>query len=129
VNGLLRDAAKKAPNGPYAVFVDVNLPSCGMGPTLDAPWCQECFETFAACGKTSNGAREPFNLGVFTTNPHHFVEDQIEFPPRRWFISWGQSPQHALANRDEIVKDLLNALKTYDTIPDDFPEASTMLVC
>ncbi len=93
VNGLLRDAADKAPNGSYAVFVDVNLPVSSENIFTNA-WCTECMETFCNLEDASRNFVEPFNLAVFTSFPHHYGSDDEDNPRGGYIAIYAKQPRY-----------------------------------
>ncbi len=119
VKRLLRDAAAKAPSGPYVVFVDVNLPSAEIS-VLDAAWCKDCLDHFCDLADGSATASEPFNLAIFTNHPYHYGADGDFAPGFSYAAILAQQPQHPVAHPQALV-DLVNAAQSYGQIPQAFP--------
>jgi hypothetical protein len=121
VEWLLRNAAGKAPDGPYVVFVDVNLPP-KESPILQTPWCKECLDTFCDLGDCSPHLVEPFNLAVFTNHPHHYGGEGEPAPQNSTVAICADRPKYALSDRQMLVE-LSDAAQAYGRIPMEFPVA------
>jgi hypothetical protein len=119
VNHLLRNAAAKTPDGPYAVFVDVNVPPSEAS-VLDAAWCKTCLHSFCDLADGSTGASEPFNLAIFTNHPFHYGADTDAAPGFSHAAIFAQHPQHSVAHPQALV-DLVGAVQSFGQIPQTFP--------
>ena len=97
VKRLLRDAAAKGPDGPYVVFVDVNVPPSDAS-VIDTAWCKACLDSFCDLGDSSAGSSEPFNLAIFTNHPYHYGADGDAASGFSYAAIFAQHPRHSVAH-------------------------------
>jgi hypothetical protein len=115
IGGLLSKAFSKPTAFPYAIFVDLNLPPVD-GQLLDRQWVGEILQSLQ--DKRLPASPDPFNLIVFTNNPHHYVGSGTNMP-RDIFALFSQRPRVATKHPD-VFQVICKAAQQCGNIPTAF---------
>ena len=119
VQHLLRDAFSKAVAGPYAIFLDLNLPPSGE-PLAMQPWLRGMLDGLASVGGRGADGRDEFNVLLLTNHPHHYGSPNSPYPPNDLTTVIARHPRFALS-QPGILSDLHRSAEQYGNIPNDFP--------
>lgn len=119
VKWLLQDAAAIVPEGPYVVFVDVNISPSKVS-VFDTVWCKACLDSFCDLADGSASPAEPFNMAIFTNHPYHYGADSDATPGFSYVAIFAQQPKHSIAHPQALMG-LIAAVQSYGQIPQAFP--------
>src|SRR5262249_49362708 len=93
------------------------------GDAFEKPWFEEITETVNQVGKRPEEGKDPFNLLVFTNNPHHYGRDNEPDPANDVLCFLSQHPEVA-AKYPAALVGIYDAAMQYQNIPNEFPEKS-----
>lgn len=116
ISSLLSKAFSKKPEIPYVIFVDLNLPPSN-GQSLNEKWLREIVQSVH--GQSSSASPDPFNLILFTNNPHHYVESGTNMP-RDILAVLSKRPRVA-AKAPRILEAIYKAARQFGNVPTEFP--------
>ncbi len=119
VKDLVLAALEKDVQDPLVVFVDVNLPPAE--PNLpQEPWFREVVETVTSEFGLKTEDPEPFNLLVFTNQPHHYGAPGSPTPERSTLNCLSKRPRRPAKYPEAILRISEEAPK-WGLIPNEFP--------
>src|SRR5438067_4242185 len=88
VSRLLNDAVAKQSALPIATFIDTNLPPSRarkfFGQSARVAQPSRYLTSIIDEARKRNGGHDPYNIIIFTNNPHHYGKDHELDPPRDW---------------------------------------------
>jgi hypothetical protein len=116
MGGLLRDALRKDPQYPFAIFLDVNLPG-SPGSSDETRWITEWEQGTLPSLSKEEWAK--FNLVVCTSFPHHYAKED-EPVPRTSALAYA-SPSPAFPVPSGVLKSLAQSAALFGSVPAEFP--------
>jgi hypothetical protein len=121
IRGLIKDALGKPSAEPYVIFLDLNLP-----PNSAEPLSQEWFDKVGGPVVNEFGqvnGHDPWNLLLFSNNPHHYGDDAAIAPTGNVVALFGKNPRVAMQH-PEILHTVFEAARKYGRLPNSFEEMS-----
>jgi hypothetical protein len=113
VERLLNNAISKSPDGPFVIFLDVNLPP-SPEPLLQKPWIPELMSTIRRF--YDFGGKAPFNLVIVTNLPHHYGGEYDLDPEKSILAVVPPLAEYPMSN-PEIAEILVRATSQYGNLP------------
>jgi hypothetical protein len=119
IRGLIEDAIGKPTSEPYVIFLDLNLP-----PNSAAPLTQEWFDRIGGpvveeFGEA--GGHDPWNMLLFTNNPHHYGDDAAIAPTGNVVSLFGKNPKVAMQH-PQVLHAVFEAARKFGNLPNSFEE-------
>ncbi len=119
VGTLLNDAFDKNPSVPYIIFLDVNFPPEEKPDHQMRKWMIEVESSQAL--KREVDEKDPFNMIIFTNQPHHYGAESEPDPPIEAFCWLAKNPKIQII-RPDLLHSVWTAVGLYGKIPKDFPK-------
>jgi len=120
IGTLLNEAFDKSPPHPYVIFMDVNFPpEPDVREKKKTRWMDEINASQAF--RRPKSEKDPFNMIIFTNQPHHFGAEGEPDPPLEACRLVAEKPKIEMANPISLEA-VWDAIGLYGKIPKDFPK-------
>lgn len=119
IGRLLQDALDKAPDLPYVVCIDLNLPPFGHGTVFEQAQIKELMETVVQKEKEYPKEAFPLSVLVATNFPHYYVPNDVDDPRKDFIVSPSTYPKHPIRSPG-FVDALFKSLNEYSYVPNYF---------
>lgn len=116
---LLNSALRKFAAHPFAIFLDLNLPSLS-GRLFEKPWLDAIKKALDRAAK-GHGDLDPHNLIVLSNQPYYYCEGDNPAPFGDILSIIAKKPQISLSHPEVIIA-IHDAANKFGNIPNAFEE-------
>jgi hypothetical protein len=122
IHNLFRDAIDKAPNLPYVIFIDGNMPP-EIAVEEQGKWLMEVQETVMRTDRVvvaaGPDAGSIFNMLILTNFPHHYGRPGEPDPGKHALVTIPSAAKYALA-APRVLVEIERAVRQYGHVPQSF---------